>query len=174
MFGFGKKKEATTEQDIEKELKDAEAKMPRGMKELAERMMAGQFSMNDMLAQLKQMKKMGGVTGGVMKLVPGMKDAVNAMREKLADGSVDRQIKIMESMTDAERAAPEKIFANAKQRIADEAGATVREVEQVIKRYEEMARQMKMINNMGGMQAVMEKMKNMPGAPGMPPMPNKA
>ena len=52
MFGFGKKKkEEVVENSAE------EVKMPSGMKETAERMMSGQFDMNDMLAQLKQIKK---------------------------------------------------------------------------------------------------------------------
>ena len=67
--------------------------MPSGRKATAERMMSGQFDMNDMLAQLKQIKKMSNFSG-LLKMVPGMKDAVAAMKEKIADGSVDAQIKI--------------------------------------------------------------------------------
>ena len=157
MFGFGKKKEKTQNEinDLEQEA----AKMPSGMKETAQRMMAGQFDMNDMLAQLKQIKKMSNFSG-LLKMVPGMKDAVNAMKEKIADGSVDAQIKILEAMTAVERADPEKIFANAKARIAETAGCTVREVEHIIKQYLKMKQQMAMIQKMGGMEAVMEKLKN--------------
>jgi len=155
MFGFGKKK-ATVKQ--ENEGLDS-AKMPSGMKETAQRMMSGQFDMNDMLAQLKQIKKMSNFSG-LLKMVPGMKDAVNAMKEKISDGSVDAQIKILEAMTTEERAEPEKIFANAKTRIAETAGCTVREVEHIIKQYLKMKQQMVMIQKMGGMEAVMEKLKN--------------
>ena len=157
MFGFGKKKAVVQDEnaDLEKEA----AKMPSGMKETAQRMMAGQFDMNDMLAQLKQIKKMSNFSG-LLKMVPGMKDAVAAMKEKIADGSVDAQIKILEAMTVIERADPEKIFANAKTRIAETAGCTVREVEHIIKQYLKMKQQMAMIQKMGGMEAVMEKLKN--------------
>lgn len=157
MFGFGKKKKLAEQEtaDLEQEA----AKMPSGMKETAQRMMAGQFDMNDMLAQLKQIKKMSSFSG-LLKMVPGMKDAVNAMKEKIADGSVDAQIKILEAMTAVERADPEKIFANAKARIAETAGCTVREVEHIIKQYLKMKQQMAMIQKMGGMEAVMEKLKN--------------
>ncbi len=156
MFGFGKKKAETKDNaaDLEKEA----AKMPAGMKETAQRMMAGQFDMNDMLAQLKQIKKMSNFSG-LLKMVPGMKDAVAAMKEKIADGSVDAQIKILEAMTFEERADPEKIFANAKARIAETAGCTVREIEHMIKQYTKMKQQMAMIQKMGGMEAVMEKLK---------------
>ena len=157
MFGFGKKKKLAEQENAG--LEQEAAKMPSGMKETAQRMMAGQFDMNDMLAQLKQIKKMSNFSG-LLKMVPGMKDAVNAMKEKIADGSVDAQIKILEAMTAVERADPEKIFANAKARIAETAGCTVREVEHMIKQYLKMKQQMAMIQKMGGMEAVMEKLKN--------------
>ena len=168
MFGFGKKKankpidttatENMSAQIDEKELNKMEEKMPSGMKETAQRMMSGQFDMNDMLAQLKQIKKMSNFSG-LLKMVPGMSGAVAAMKEKIKDGSVDAQIKILEAMTPAERAEPEKIFANAKTRIAETAGCTVRDVEHIIKQYTKMRQQMALVQRMGGMEAVMEKMK---------------
>ena len=168
MFGFGKKKankpidttatENMSAQIDEKELKKMEEKMPSGMKETAQRMMSGQFDMNDMLAQLKQIKKMSNFSG-LLKMVPGMSGAVAAMKEKIKDGSVDAQIKILEAMTPAERAEPEKIFANAKTRIAETSGCTVRDVEHIIKQYAKMRQQMALVQRMGGMEAVMEKMK---------------
>ena len=166
MFGFGKKKAPKSGADNtmdnvqidEKELQKMEEKIPSGMKETAQRMMSGQFDMNDMLAQLKQIKKMSNFSG-LLKMVPGMSGAVAAMKEKIKDGSVDAQIKILEAMTPAERAEPEKIFANAKARIAQTAGCTVRDVEHIIKQYTKMRQQMAMVQRMGGMEAVMEKMK---------------
>ena len=167
MFGFGKKKKSVENNenvDLEKEA----AKMPSGMKETAERMMSGQFDMNDMLTQLKQIKKMSNFSG-LLKMVPGMSGAVAAMKEKIKDGSVDAQIKILEAMTVAERADPEKIFANAKARIAETAGCTVRDVEHIIKQYLNMKRQMAMIQRMGGMEAVMQRMQQSGGVPGTKP-----
>ena len=170
MFGFGRKKveNPATENNApenmsEKDLKKIEEKMPSGMKETAQRMMSGQFDMNDMLAQLKQIKKMSTFSG-LFKMVPGMSGAINAMKEKIKDGSIDAQIKILEAMTPAERAEPDKIFANAKARIADTAGCTVRDVEHIIKQYATMKKQMAMIQKMGGIEAVMSKM----GAGGVP------
>ena len=155
MFGFGRKKKAPAENANQE---TSAPKMPKGMKETAERMMSGQFDMNDMLAQLKQIKKMSNFSG-LLKMVPGMSGAVSAMKEKIKDGSVDAQIKILEAMTAAERAEPEKIFANAKNRIAETAGVTVRDVEHIIKQYTKMKQQMAMIQRMGGMEAVMQKMQ---------------
>ena len=165
MFGFGKKKKieettATPESvaATEKELKQMEEKIPSGMKETAQRMMSGQFDMNDMLAQLKQIKKMSNFSG-LLKMVPGMSGAVSAMKEKIKDGSVDAQIKILEAMTPAERSEPDKVFANAKARIAETAGCTVRDVEHIIKQYTKMRQQMALVQRIGGMEAIMEKMK---------------
>ena len=166
MFGFMKKKKTETNNEIADLEKEA-AKMPSGMKELTERMMSGQFDMNDMLAQLKQIKKMSNFSG-LLKMVPGMSGAVAAMKEKIKDGSVDAQIKILEAMTVAERAEPEKVFANAKARIAETAGCSVRDVEHIIKQYTKMKQQMAMIQRMGGMEAVMQRMQQggVPGTPG--------
>ena len=163
MFGFGKKKKAP--ENAIPESGDADIKIPSGMKETAARMMAGVFDMNDMLMQLKQIKKISNFSG-LLKMVPGMSGAMAAMKEKIKDGSVDAQIKILEAMTPAERAEPEKIFANAKARIAETAGCTVRDVEHMIKQYTKMKQQMAMIQKMGGMEAVMQKMQAA-GAPGM-------
>ena len=169
MFGFGKKKTAkadvqeNTNVETDAELKDV--KMPSGMKETAQRMMSGEFDLNDMLAQLKQIKKMSNFSG-LLKMVPGMSGAVNAMKEKIKDGSVDAQIKILEAMTAIERADPEKIFANAKARIAETAGCTVRDVEHIIKQYTKMKQQMAMIQRMGGMEAVMQRMQAAGTVPG--------
>ena len=172
MFGFGKKKnkdtvtENITDADVRAAEKELGAdKMSAGMKETAQRMMSGQFDMNDMLAQLKQIKKMSNFSG-LLKMVPGMSGAVNAMKEKIKDGSVDAQIKILEAMTAEERANPEKIFANAKARIAETAGCTVREIEHMIKQYTNMKQQMAMIQRMGGMEAVMQRMQQGGGFPG--------
>ena len=165
MFGFGKKKKIENENaDLENE----EIKVPSGMKELTERMMNGQFDMNDMLVQLKQIKKMNNFSG-LLKMVPGMSGAVAAMKEKIKDGSVDAQIKILEAMTPAERAEPEKVFANAKARIAETAGCGVRDVEHIIKQYLKMKQQMAMIQRMGGMEAVMQRMQQAGTFPGAKP-----
>lgn len=178
MAWFSKKKkieenvESMDTAALEKEAAEMEKKMPSGMKETAARMMSGQFDMNDMLAQLKQIKKMSNFSG-LLKMVPGMGSAVGAMKEKIKDGSVDHQIKILEAMTAEERAEPDKIFANAKIRISEKSGSTVREVEHLIKQYQNMKRQMAMVQRMGGMEAMMEKMQGAkPGGAGAP-MPTK-
>ena len=158
MFGFGRKKK---EEVVENE----EPKMPKGARETVERIMAGHFDMNDMLAQLKQIKKMSSFSG-LLRMVPGMSGAISAVKEKVKDGSVDAQIKILEAMTVAERAEPDKIFANAKARIAETAGVTVRDVEHLIKQYAKMKQQFSAIQRMGGVEAMMQRMQSQGGVPG--------
>ncbi|MBO7508873.1 MAG: hypothetical protein J6T57_01165 [Alphaproteobacteria bacterium] len=158
MFGFGRKKK---EEVVENE----EPKMPKGARETVERIMAGHFDMNDMLAQLKQIKKMSSFSG-LLRMVPGMSGAISAVKEKVKDGSVDAQIKILEAMTVAERAEPDKIFANAKARIAATAGVTVRDVEHLIKQYAKMKQQFSAIQRMGGVEAMMQRMQSQGGVPG--------
>ena len=133
MFGFGKKKKV-----------DVSAATPENVAATEK--------------ELKQIKKMSNFSG-LLKMVPGMSGAVSAMKEKIKDGSVDAQIKILEAMTPAERSEPDKVFANAKARIAETAGCTVRDVEHIIKQYTKMRQQMALVQRMGGMEAIMEKMK---------------
>ena len=154
MFGFGKKKKQ--ENIVEKDALSERASA--GMRETAERMISGKFDMNDMLSQLKNIKKMSNFSG-LLKMLPGMKDAVGAMKEKIKDGSVDAQIKILEAMTAEERANPDKVFANAKARIAETAGCTVRDVEHIIKQFNKMKQQMAMIERLGGVDAVVERVQ---------------
>lgn len=141
MFGFKSKKDKNS-----------------NMKEVANRMMSGNFDLNDLLTQLKQIRKMSSFSG-ILKILPGMSNAVNTMKEKIKDGSIDLQIKILEAMTEEERKNPDKIFANAKNRIAETASVSVREVESLIKQHIKMKQNMAMIEKMGGMEAIMNKMK---------------
>jgi len=125
----------------------------------AERMAAklakGQFDMNDLRAQLKQMQRMGGL-GALAGMIPGMKKAQAAM----AAGAVDDKMlvhldAIISSMTPKERAKPEIMQAKRKIRIAKGSGTTVQEVNRLLKMHQEMANAMKKLKKMGGMKALM-------------------
>ncbi len=123
----------------------------------AERMAAklakGQFDMNDLRAQLKQMQKMGGL-GALAGMIPGMKKAQQAM----ASGGVDDKMlvhldAIIGSMTPKERIKPEILQAKRKIRIAKGSGTTVQEVNRLLKMHQEMAGAMKKLKKMGGLKA---------------------
>jgi len=122
---------------------------------MAAKMAKGQFDMNDLRSQLKQMQKMGGL-GALAGLIPGMKKAQAAM----ASGAVDDRLLVrmdamIGSMTAKERAKPELLQAKRKIRIAKGSGTSVQEVNKLLKMHQEMAGAMKKLKKMGGMKALM-------------------
>ncbi|MFN3515695.1 MAG: signal recognition particle protein [Novosphingobium sp.] len=118
---------------------------------MAERMAKGQFDLNDLRSQLRQMQKMGGL-GALAGMLPGMKKAKAAMQ---ASGMDDRVLLRMDaiigSMTPKERARPELLNAKRKIRIANGAGVQVQDVNKLLKMHQEMERAMKQIKKMGGL-----------------------
>ncbi|MHA1564068.1 MAG: signal recognition particle protein [Alphaproteobacteria bacterium] len=130
----------------------------------------GQFDLEDMLSQLQQLKKMGGL-GGVMAMLPG----VGKVKKQLAahnvdDGMIKRQEAIIFSMTLMERHKPAIIKASRKKRIATGAGASVQEVNKLLKQFQQMQGMMKRMRKMGkkgGMPPGMP--AGMPMPPGMMP-----
>jgi signal recognition particle subunit SRP54 len=118
---------------------------------LAARMAKGQFDMNDLRAQLVQMKKMGGM-GGIVKLLPGMAAAQKALDEgKVSDRMVGRLEAVILSMTPQERSRPDLLNAKRKIRVAKGSGTTVQEVNRLLKMHQEMAGVMKKLKKMGGL-----------------------
>ena len=133
--------------------KDAENMMTK--------MFSGEFNLNDMMKQIKQIKKMGSI-GGLLKLIPGMSQMAGMLKDKATDEAVNKQLAILQSMTNAERLKPELIFAARKERIAKGSGTSVREVESLLKNYEKMKTQMRAMSKFGSPQQLMEMMKNPP------------
>ena len=150
------------------QIEDAEA--------MAAKMAKGQFDMNDLRQQLKQMQNMGGL-GALAGMIPGMKKAQAAM----ASGAVDDRLLVrmdamIGSMTPKERSRPELLQAKRKIRIAKGSGTTVQDVNKLLKMHQEMAGAMKKLKKMGGMKALMGMMgggggglDKMMGGMGMPP-----
>lgn len=133
---------------------------------MAEKLAKGQFDLDDLGAQLRQMKAMGGL-GALASMMPGMAQAKKAM----ASGGMDEKLlgrmeAIISSMTKKERAKPAIITAKRKIRIANGSGTTVMEVNRVLKMQLEMANAMKKLRKMGGMKgmaAMLGRMGNSPG-----------
>ena len=135
----------------------------------AERMMSGQFDLNDMLSQMRQITNMGDVKG-IMKMIPGM----SKFREKIESSQIDnkmflRQQAIILSMTEKERKNPDILKASRKLRIANGAGVSVNEVNRLLKQYEQMADVMKKFKKMGplGLMGMMKKMGGLGALKGM-------
>jgi len=116
---------------------------------LAAKMQKGQFDLDDMAEQLRQLQKMGGL-GGVLGMLPG----VQKIQKQLDGAKIDermlrRQQAIISSMTREERRRPEIIKASRKQRIASGAGASVQEINKLLKQHMEMARMVKQVGKLG-------------------------
>ena len=121
---------------------------------MAAKMAKGQFDMDDLRAQLGQMRRMGGM-GALMGMIPGMKKAQAAMAQSGVDDRIlIRMDAMIGSMTKRERVKPELINAKRKIRIAKGSGSTVQEVNKLLKMHQEMGTAMKRIKKMGGMKGL--------------------
>ena len=121
---------------------------------MAERMAKGQFDMNDLRGQLRQMQKMGGL-GALAGMMPGMKKAKAAMDASgMNDRALLRMDAIIGSMTPKERQRPDLLNAKRKIRIAKGAGMQVQDVNKLLKMHQEMERAMKQIKKMGGLKGL--------------------
>ncbi|MGV3511512.1 MAG: signal recognition particle protein [Novosphingobium sp.] len=121
---------------------------------LAQRMSKGQFDMNDLRTQLRQMQNMGGL-GVLAGMMPGMKKAKAAMAQSGMDDKVLlRMDAIIGSMTPKERERPELLNAKRKIRVAKGSGTQVQDVNKLLKMHQEMAKAMKQIKKMGGLKGL--------------------
>jgi len=121
---------------------------------MANRLAKGQFDMNDLRAQLNQMRKMGGI-GALAGMIPGMKKAQAAVDQVGGDKVLIRMDAIIGSMTPKERAKPELLNAKRKIRIAKGSGLTVQDVNKLIKMHQEMQTAMKRLKKMGGLKGML-------------------
>lgn len=116
----------------------------------AQRMLKGQFDLNDLRTQLRQMQQMGGL-GMLANMLPGMKKAKQAMAASGVDDKVLVHMDaIIGSMTPMERARPELMNAKRKKRVAAGSGTEVQDVNKLLKMHQEMGRAMKQLRKMGG------------------------
>ena len=115
---------------------------------MAERMLAGQFTMDDMLKQFEQIQKLGPL-GGIMKMIPGMNQYAGMLDETKASDSMRHMKAIIQSMTMEERAHPEKMRGTMKKRVARGSGRSVDEVNKLINQFGKMK---KLMDSMGNMQ----------------------
>lgn len=116
---------------------------------LAAKMAKGKFDLEDYGEQLKQITKMGSLSG-ILGMLPG----VGKIKQQLSDADLDtsilkRQAAIIGSMTKTERRTPDILKASRKRRIAAGSGTTVQEVNQLLRQYDQMADMMKRVSKMG-------------------------
>jgi signal recognition particle subunit SRP54 len=130
---------------------------------MAEKLKKGDFNLEDFLAQMKQVKKMGSVSS-LASMMPGMG---NVQLDESADKSMARNEAILQSMTKQERRRPQILNGSRRMRIANGAGVKVVEVNQLLKQFQQMQKMMKMMRGAKG-RKMMKKMQAMGGPGGMP------
>ncbi len=116
---------------------------------LARKMMAGRFDLEDYASQLRQITKMGSLSG-ILGMLPGtgkLKDQLDGAN--LDKTMLNRQAAIIGSMTVKERRTPDLIKASRKRRIAAGSGTTVQDVNRLLKQYDDMADMMKRMKKLG-------------------------
>ncbi len=112
--------------------------------DMAQKIMAGKFDLNDFLKQMKTIKKMGGITS-ILSMMPGMKKIDTSA---INDDELKKIQAIIESMTEKERQTPAILNASRRKRIALGCGKEVRDVNSLIKRFEQSKKMMKQMQNM--------------------------
>jgi signal recognition particle subunit SRP54 len=116
---------------------------------LAAKMEKGRFDLDDYAAQLRQMQKMGGMSG-VMNLLPGMGQLKNALKDNpIDDRMIGHQQAIISSMTMAERRDIKILNASRRRRIALGSGTTVQDVNRLLKQFLQIQDVMKKMKKLG-------------------------
>ena len=131
---------------VEKASQDLDASKAEAM---ARKLAKGQFDLNDLAAQLQQMKRMGGLQG-IMGMLPGVAKMKNQMAESgVDDRMILRQEAIISSMTKAERKKPDLLNASRRKRIAAGAGVEVQDLNRLLKQHRQMADMVKSMSKGG-------------------------
>ncbi len=123
--------------------------------ELEEKLRKSQFTLEDFLDQLREVKKMGPLSQ-VMGMIPGMNKIPN--NAQIDDSALIRIEAMIQSMTKEERQRPSIINGNRRRRIALGSGTTVQEINRLLKQFEEMQKMMKRLSK-GNMKRAMRGMR---------------
>ena len=156
-------------------IETAQANADAAAAEDAERMLREGFTMDDMLAQMRQIRKMGGV-GKILGMLPGGDKALRQMGGDNTEEQMRSIESIIYSMTKEERARPKTINGMRRARIARGSGHSVQEVNQLMKQWGEMNKMMGKVRGMMGpgsnrkqqKRQLQQMMKNMGMGGGMP------
>ncbi len=153
-------------------IEEAERLSDEKSMEDAERMLMEGFTMDDMLSQLQQVRKMGGLRK-LAGMIPGVDRAMSQQGADISDDQLVPVESMIRSMTKEERAKPRIINGQRRKRIAQGSGRSVQEVNNLIKQWEQMDKMMGSLRSMamGGNQRGMGRaMGNMMRNMGMDPM----
>ncbi|MCX8043523.1 MAG: signal recognition particle protein [Desulfobacterota bacterium] len=133
----------------------------------AQRMLKGQFTLSDFLEQIQTIKKMGPLQDIVAKIPFFSQMAGNAVVDEREVVKVES---IIRSMTPKERTQPDILNDSRKQRIARGSGRSIRDVNEILKRYRIMRDMMKNIGKSGLLSKFAQGLSNIPGLSGLPGM----
>jgi signal recognition particle subunit SRP54 len=112
----------------------------------AEKLLGGQFNLEDFLSQLQQIKKMGPVSQ-LLDMVPGFRGAAKEVSPEMTDRELRKIEAIISSMTHTERRNPRIINASRKRRIARGSGTQVQDVNALLTQFRQMQRMMKQLTS---------------------------
>ena len=116
---------------------------------ITKKMLKGQFTLEDMAEQLRQIKKMGSLEG-LLGMLPGAQKIKGQMSShNLDDNLISRQEAIILSMTLAERRNPKILNGSRRRRIASGSGASVPEVNRLLKQFKQVSSMMKKAGKKG-------------------------
>ena len=132
---------------------------------LAAKVKSGGFDLEDFLEQIRQMKKLGGLSSLLDKLPTQLAAKAGEADLQRAEKDIRRKEGIICAMTPHERRHPEIIKASRKRRIAAGAGVPVQEVNRLLKEFEQMQAMMKKMKG-GGLMKMMKRLGGMKGLPG--------
>ncbi len=129
--------------------------------DLQEKMRKDQFTLEDFLQQMRQVRKMGPLSG-IIGMLPGMGAMKQLKNADIDEGELDRVEAIILSMTPAERADPHIIKGSRRKRIANGSGTKVQNVNQLVKQFDQMRVMMRSMAN--GKMPDAQKMAQLSGA----------
>jgi signal recognition particle subunit SRP54 len=130
----------------------------------ATKLMEGEFTLDDFLEQMQQLKKMGSLQS-LIGMLPGVPKELK--QAKIDDAELKRVEAIIRSMTAEERRRPEVINGSRRTRIANGSGTSVGEVNRLVTQFREMQKMMKRMGGFGGSKAS-KKTKKSKGMPAIP------
>ena len=138
---------------IEKVERDTDEEQAR---EMERKLRRAEFTLEDFLGQLKQMRRMGPISS-LLGMIPGFAGAKELKGLKVDEREIDRVEAIVLSMTPEERRRPELIKGSRRLRIARGSGTTVQAVNQLVKQFDQMRKMMKRLGEgkMPDLQALM-------------------
>ncbi len=130
------------------EMDEAEAR------EAGEKLLAGEFTLEDFLKQMQQIKRMGPISQ-LMEMIPGFNRMAGDVDLSDAEKEMKRVEAIIQSMTPEERRNPKILKASRKRRVAAGSGTSVQEVNALLKQFREMQRMMKQLQQGKGRRGLM-------------------